>query len=102
MIWLLSKGRTVGETAEVTAISERWVSKLAERYGRRGAWRLAICGAATEAPGGFCLTTTLRLCASVCARRRTTGASGAGRRLRAEARLVLGLSMFMRRAAGKR
>ena len=37
VIWLLSKGRTVGETAEVTAISERWVSKLAERYGRHGA-----------------------------------------------------------------
>ena len=29
VIWLLSKGRTVGERAEVTAISERWVSKLA-------------------------------------------------------------------------
>ena len=37
VIWLLSKGRTVGETAEVTAISERWVSKLAERYARHGA-----------------------------------------------------------------
>jgi transposase len=40
VIWLLSKGRTVGETAEVTAISERWVSKLAERYARHGAGAL--------------------------------------------------------------
>jgi len=37
VIWLLSKGRTIGETAEVTAISERWVSELAERYARHGA-----------------------------------------------------------------
>jgi transposase len=37
VIWLLAKGRTVGETAEVTAISERWVSKLSERYARHGA-----------------------------------------------------------------
>jgi winged helix-turn helix protein len=40
VIWLLSKGRTIGETAEVTAISERWVSKLAERYARHGAGAL--------------------------------------------------------------
>lgn len=40
VIWLLAKGRTVGETAEVTAISERWVSKLAARYGRCGAGAL--------------------------------------------------------------
>jgi transposase len=40
VIWLLSKGRTVGETAEVTAISERWVSKLAARYARHGALAL--------------------------------------------------------------
>ena len=41
VIWLLSKGRTVGETAEVTAISERWVSKLAERHGAEALWRSA-------------------------------------------------------------
>ena len=40
VIWLLAQGRTVGETAEVTAISERWVSKLAERYERNGAGAL--------------------------------------------------------------
>lgn len=40
VIWLLAKGRTVAETAEVTAISERWVSKLAERYARHGAGAL--------------------------------------------------------------
>ena len=37
VIWLLAKGRTVGETAEVTAVSERWVNKLSERYARYGA-----------------------------------------------------------------
>jgi transposase len=40
VIWLLAKGRTVEETAEVTAISERWVSQLAERYARHGAGAL--------------------------------------------------------------
>jgi transposase len=37
VIWLLAKGRTVGERAEITAISERWVNKLSERYARYGA-----------------------------------------------------------------
>ena len=37
VIWLLAKGRTVGEAAEVVAMSERWVSKLAARYEREGA-----------------------------------------------------------------
>lgn len=37
VIWLLAKGHTVRETAGVTAISERWVNKLAERYARHGA-----------------------------------------------------------------
>jgi transposase len=37
VIWLLAKGRSTRETAEITAISERWVSKLSERYERHGA-----------------------------------------------------------------
>jgi transposase len=36
VIWLLAKGRSTRETAEITALSERWVDKLAERYARRG------------------------------------------------------------------
>ena len=43
-----------------------------------GPGRLAICGAATGARGRFCRTTTLRLCASVCARRRTMGGQWSG------------------------
>jgi len=49
VIWLLAKGRTVGETAEVTAISERWVNKLSERYARYGA---AALGDLRRQPGG--------------------------------------------------
>jgi transposase len=36
VIWLLAKGRSTRETAEITALSERWVDKLAERYARHG------------------------------------------------------------------
>jgi len=36
-ILLLGKGRSTRETAEILALSERWVEKLAERYGRHGA-----------------------------------------------------------------
>lgn len=36
VIWLLAKGHTIGEVAEVVALSERWVSKLATRYEREG------------------------------------------------------------------
>jgi transposase len=34
---LLAKGRSTRETAEIMALSERWVDKLAERYARHGA-----------------------------------------------------------------
>lgn len=36
-IWLLAKGHTTAEVAEVTALSQRWVNKLARRYERDGA-----------------------------------------------------------------
>src|SRR5262249_6097184 len=36
-IWLLAKGHTTAEVAAVTALTPRWVNKLAERYERHGA-----------------------------------------------------------------
>lgn len=36
-IWLLAKGHTTAEVAEVTALSPRWINKLARRYEREGA-----------------------------------------------------------------
>jgi len=36
-IWLLAKGHTTAEVAAVTALSQRWVNKLARRYERDGA-----------------------------------------------------------------
>jgi transposase len=35
-IWLLAKGHTTAEVAEVVALTPRWVRKLAERYEREG------------------------------------------------------------------
>jgi transposase len=37
VIWLLAKGHTIPEVAEVVALTPRWVRKLAERYEREGA-----------------------------------------------------------------
>jgi len=36
-IWLLAKGHTTAEVAEVTALTPRWINKLARRYEREGA-----------------------------------------------------------------
>jgi transposase len=36
-IWLLAKGHTTAEVADVTALTPRWVNKLARRYERDGA-----------------------------------------------------------------
>ena len=36
-ILLLAKGRSARETAEIPALSERWIENLAERYARHGA-----------------------------------------------------------------
>lgn len=36
-IWLLAKGHTTAQVAAVTALTPRWVNKLAERYARDGA-----------------------------------------------------------------
>jgi transposase len=35
-IWLLAKGHTTSEVAEIVALSSRWVRKLSERYEREG------------------------------------------------------------------
>jgi Helix-turn-helix domain len=73
VIWVLSKGRTVGETAEITAISERCVSKLAERYAHRGVEALGDRRRDNRGARPLLCLTILSLCASVCAVRRTTG-----------------------------
>jgi transposase len=39
-IWLLAKGHTTAEVAEVMALTPRWVNKLARRYERDGATAL--------------------------------------------------------------
>jgi transposase len=36
VIWLLAKGHTKGEVAEVTALSRRWINKLLRRYEAHG------------------------------------------------------------------
>ena len=36
VIWLLAKGHTTAEAAELVAMTPRWVNKLARRYGRDG------------------------------------------------------------------
>ncbi|SRR5712691_1610580 len=36
-VWLLAKGHTTAEVAEVVALTPRWVNKLARRYERDGA-----------------------------------------------------------------
>lgn len=36
-IWLLAKGHTTSEVAEIVALTPRWVRKLSERYRREGA-----------------------------------------------------------------
>lgn len=35
-VWLLAKGHTTAEVAEVVALTPRWVNKLARRYEREG------------------------------------------------------------------
>lgn len=37
VVWLLAKGHTTAEVAEVVALSPRWVNKLARRYEQEGA-----------------------------------------------------------------
>jgi transposase len=37
VIWLLAKGHSTAEVAEVVALSPRWISKLARRYEAEGA-----------------------------------------------------------------
>jgi len=101
-ILLLGKGRSTRETAEILALSERWVEKLAERYGAMAPRRLAISGEGIRARGRFWRRKTSRLCASACGRPLTTAASGAVRRWRFGSRRVSGLSMCIRRAVGKR
>jgi transposase len=36
VVWLLAKGRSTGEVAEIVALSPRWVNKLARRYEAEG------------------------------------------------------------------
>ena len=49
-IWLLAKGHSTAEVAEVMALSERWVNKLARRYEREGA--AALGDQRKRNPGG--------------------------------------------------
>ena len=35
-IWLLAKGHTIGEVAEMTSFARRWVEQLAARYNAEG------------------------------------------------------------------
>ena len=37
VVWLLAKGRSTSEVAEIVALSPRWVNKLARRYEAEGA-----------------------------------------------------------------
>jgi transposase len=101
VIWLLAKGRTIGETAEVTAISERWVSKLAERYARHGAEALGDLRRGNRGARPLLSDDALEALRERLRRPPDDGVNGADRRLRAGSRGVSGLSMSMLRGAGK-
>ena len=60
-IWLLAKGHTTAEVAEVMALSQRWVNKLARRYERDGAG--ALGDRRRHNPGGKPLLSAVDLAA---------------------------------------
>lgn len=49
-IWLLAKGHSTAEVAEVVALTPRWINKLARRYERTGA--VALGDQRRRNPGG--------------------------------------------------
>src|SRR6056297_2321585 len=50
-VWLLAKGRGIGEVAEVTAFTPRWLCKLIDRYNRHGPDALGDRRAGNGPPG---------------------------------------------------
>ena len=63
-IWLLAKGHSTAEVAEMVALSPRWINKLARRYEAEGRTRSAIGGTATAAAGRCSSSPTWRRCGS--------------------------------------
>ena len=98
-IRLLGKGHKSAEVAAVTALSPRWVNKLARCYEREERMRWVTGGGAILAAGRCCRRIWRRY-TSVCTRRLTTADSGRGRRWHAGSPLGAGLLMFTRTQLG--
>ena len=63
-IWLLAKGHSTAEVAEIVALTPRWVNKLARRYEADGADALGAGGGGTPGRSRSCRRTISRRCGS--------------------------------------
>ena len=79
-IWLLAKGHSTAEVAELVALSPRWVSQLRRRYEAEGADALGIGGGGTPGPCRCCRRPIWRRCGSVSQHRPTMAGCGPARR----------------------
>src|SRR5437763_14747179 len=67
IVWLLSRGRSEREVAQVTGYGRRWVGEVVRRYGEGGPAGLG--GEGTSVPGRSWAPRTRRRCGPLCPRR---------------------------------
>ena len=82
VIWLLAKGHSKGEVAQITALSPRWTNKLLQRMPRMGPRRWATCATRTGAQPRSLMRPTWRPCGSAWRPRPRMAGCGAGARWR--------------------
>src|SRR3712207_125588 len=64
VIWLLAKGHSKGEVAQITALSPRWINKLLQRYAAHGPEALGDLRHTNRGPPRCWMRPTWRPCAS--------------------------------------
>ena len=85
-IWLLAKGHSVGEVAELTSFGRRWIEQLVVRYNVEGPDSLGDLGRRNGAPARVLTPKFSRSCGFACKSRRTTAVCGRAPRSRRSSR----------------